>query len=164
MPFTLSTLALIVLGPLLVWRIYSRVKGAMGRQPSVTGRHWLGVLVCLTALVVTVLELGREPALLAAWAGGALFGIGWGVYGVKRTRMTSSDEGWFFVPYAPLGMAVALLFAARILYLMFDLYAGTGAREPFLASPLTVAAITFVSGYFGTVSAGLLRWRLTTHA
>lgn len=163
MSFTLSTLVLLVLGPLLVWRIYSRVKSVMTRQPSVPSRHWLGVLVCVVAIVVAALELGRDPLLYASWGAGLAFGIGWGVFGFKRTRRIANDDGWFFVPYAPLGMTISLLFAARVLYLMVDLYLtqGTNApREPFMASPLTVASITLVSGYFLTISAGLLRWRI----
>ncbi|TFW18600.1 hypothetical protein E4L96_12835 [Massilia arenosa] len=162
--FSLSTLALVVLVPLLVWRIYSRVKGVMGRQVSVPSRHWLGVLVCGAALAVSVAEVMGSTTLLGYLALGALFGIGWGLFAFKRTRLFANDEGYFFQPYAPLGIAVAMLFAARILYVGVDLYINQGipmrVQEPFMHAPLTVAAIAFVAGYFGTISAGLLRWRL----
>jgi hypothetical protein len=161
--FSVSTLVLVVLVPVLVWRVYSRVKGAMGRQASVPARHWLGVLVCGAALIVTASEVAGNTALLGYLAVGTVFGIGWGVFAFKRTRLMAGDDGWYFVPYAPLGIAVAMLFAARVLYVGVDLYINQGlpqARAPFMQAPLTVAAIAFAAAYFGTLSAGLLRWRL----
>ncbi len=45
MEFSITTLALLVLTPLLVWRIYSRIKTQMQRQRSIVSRHYTGVLV-----------------------------------------------------------------------------------------------------------------------
>jgi hypothetical protein len=55
-----------------------------------------------------------------------------------------------------------MLFAARILYIGFEMYANQGSDLPtprFTDSPLTMLAVGLTGGYFGTYSAGLLRWR-----
>jgi hypothetical protein len=157
---SLSALALLVLGPLLVWRIYARIKGMMVRQESVPSRHALAVLVGVLVLVTSAFQIGADLPAQAGLGGGAAFGIGWGVAGFRRARLEAGDAGFWFTPWAPPGMAAALLFAARILYIGFDLYLHPGGGEPLMAAPLTTAAIGLVSGYFLTVSAGLLRWRM----
>lgn len=161
--FTLGTLALLVLAPLLVWRIYARVKKLMVRQPSVMGRHWAGLMVFTAIVLGTLGEVARQQALLGYWAAGTLLGIGWGVFGMRKTRLELTDRGYFFTPYLPLGMVFALGFAARVLYLLFEAYANQGSGVPMQRltdSPVTVFALTAMAGYFGTMSGGLLRWRL----
>jgi hypothetical protein len=157
---SLSALALLVLGPVLVWRIYARIKAMMVRQESVLSRHWLAVLVGVAVLVATPLQIGPDLPALAGLGAGAVFGIGWGLYGFRRTRLEAGEAGYRFTPWAPLGMAVAMLFVARILYIGFDLYLHPGGGAALMGAPLTTAAIGLVTGYFLTISAGLLRWRL----
>src|SRR5213079_2648604 len=69
-PMNLSTLALLILVPLLVWRIYSRLKTAMARQRSIVARHWTGVGVFLAMVLVPATELVDKPGLLAWLAAG----------------------------------------------------------------------------------------------
>lgn len=160
---TLGTVALLIIAPLLVWRIYSRVKKLMARQRSIAARHWAGALVFTAIVLVTLAEVAGNTLLLGYWAAGTALGIGWGLFALRKTRMESTAEGAFFTPYAPLGMLFALLFAARVLYILFEVYANQGTGVPMrklTESPVTVLALTLMAGYFGTVSAGLLRWRL----
>ena len=160
---TLGTVALLILAPLLVWRIYSRVNKLMVRQQSIMARHWTGTLVFLAMVLVTLSEVvSRDAMLMASWAVGTAFGIGWAVFAFKRTRLEMTPEGYFYTPVKPLGMLFAMLFAARVLYLLLEVYANQGAMpvQRLTESPLTVLAITLMAGYFGTISAGLLRWRL----
>lgn len=160
---TLGTVALLILGPLLVWRIYSRVNKLMVRQQSIMARHWTGALVFLAMILVTLSEVvGANPMLMGSWAAGTGFGIGWALFAFKRTRLEITPEGYFYTPFKPLGLLFAMLFAARVLYLLLEVYAnqGTMPLQRLTDSPLTVLAITLMAGYFGTISAGLLRWRL----
>lgn len=160
---TLGTIALLVLAPLLVWRIYSRVKKLLVRQPSVMARHWTGALVFIAIVLVTLAEVARQQALLPYWAAGTALGVGWGVFSLRKTRLESTQQGHFFTPYMPLGLLFALGFAARVLYVLLEAYANQGSGVPMQRltdSPVTVLVLTAMAGYFGTVSAGLLRWRL----
>jgi hypothetical protein len=158
----LTTLALLVLTPFLVWRIYSRLKTAMARQRSIVSRHWTGVGVFIAMVLVPASELAHRPAMLGWLALGTAAGIGYGIWGLRLTRFEDTNEGYYFTPNARLGILIAMLFAARILYIGFEMYANQGSNLPtprFTDSPLTMLAVGLTGGYFGTFSAGLLRWR-----
>jgi hypothetical protein len=160
---SLTTLALIVLAPVLVWRIYARLKTQMARQRSILSRHYTGLLVFGAMVVVPLSEvLPGRPLSLAALAGGALLGIALANFGLKKTRFEETAEGYFFTPNARLGIAVAMVLVARILYIGLDIYInqGSGMRTPgFTDSPLSMLCVGLTGAYFGTYSAGLLRWR-----
>jgi hypothetical protein len=157
----LTTLALLLLSPLLVWRVYSRVKAMMGRTRSILSRHWTGVLVFSAMVAVTASEVFTRVDLLAWLLVGTAGGIGYGVWGFRKTRREVTPEGYFFTPPARLGIAVAMLFFARILYIGIDMYAGTGKAPHFTDSPINMFAVGFTGAYFGLISAGLARWRMT---
>jgi hypothetical protein len=158
----LTTLALLVLTPLLVWRVYSRLKAMMQRQRSIVSRHWTGLGVFAAMVLVPGSELAARPMSLAWLAVGTVAGIAYGVWGLRLTRFEDADDGYYFTPNARLGILVALLFVARIMYIGFEMYANQGSGTPapkFTDSPLTLLSLGLVAGYFGTYSAGLLRWR-----
>ncbi len=158
----LTTLALLVLTPLLVWRVYSRLKTQMQRQRSILTRHYTALLVFVAMVLVPASELVSNLPALGWLAVGTAGGIGYGVYGLRRTRFEITPEGYFFRPNARLGIAVAMLFVARVLYVGFEIYANQGSNTPtpkFTDSPLTLLSVGLLAGYFGTYSAGLLRWR-----
>lgn len=158
----LTTLALLVLTPLLVWRVYSRLKGMMLRQRSIVSRHWTGLGVFAAMVLVPGSELVSNPASLAWLAIGTVAGIAYGIWGLRLTRLEDTDQGYYFTPNARLGILVAMLFVARIMYIGFEMYANQGSNAPtpkFTDSPLTLLSLGLVAGYFATYSAGLLRWR-----
>jgi hypothetical protein len=158
----LTTLALLVLTPLLVWRVYSRLKTQMGRQRSIVSRHWTGVLVFTAMLAVPASELTDRPLPLSALAAGTLAGIAYAAWGLRLTRFENTGEGYFFTPNARLGIVVAMLLVARVLYIGVEMYANQGNGVPvprFTDSPLTMLIVGVTSAYFATYSAALLRWR-----
>jgi hypothetical protein len=158
----LTTIALLVLTPLLVWRVYSRLKELMVRRRSVIARHWTTLAVFVAMLLVPASELAARPADLAWLALGAAGGIGYGLWGLRLTRLEQTEQGCYFTPNARLGIAIAMLFVARILYVGFEMYANQGSDAPtpkFTDSPLSLLAVGLMAGYFGLYTAGLLRWR-----
>jgi cytochrome b561 len=159
---SLTTLALIALFPLLVWRIYQRLKTQMSRQRSILSRHYTGLLVFAAIVLVPVTELGERPFSLAALAAGAIAGIGLGSYGLRRTRFEDSSEGYYFTPPSRMGILVAMLLVARVLYLGIEIYMNQGSSQPnprFSDSPATMFCVGLTGAYFATFSAGLMRWR-----
>lgn len=157
---TVTTIALLLLTPVLVWRVYARLKTQMQRQRSILTRHYTGILVFLAMVVVPLSELMTKPYSLGALAVGVAGGIGYGIWGLKLTRFEETDEGYFFTPNARLGIVIAMLFCARVLYIGFELYAGTGPTPPFTDSPLTMLVVGLTGAYFATYSIGVLRWRM----
>ncbi len=158
----ITTLALLVLAPLLVWRIYSRIKGMMVRQRSIMQRHYTGVGAFAAIVLVSASQLTYQLGSLG-WLGvGTVGGIAYGVWGLRLARFENVREGYFFTPNARLGIVIAMLFVASVLYVGFEIYANQDSGLP---TPRVTDYIFFMPslglmcGYFGTFSAGLLRWR-----
>ena len=159
---SLTTLALIALVPLLVWRIYSRLKNQMARQRSIMSRHYTGALVFDALILVPLTALGDRPFQLAALAAGAIAGIALGTYGLRRTRFEDTSEGYFFTPPSRMGILVAMLLVARVIYLGIEIYMNQGSNRPnprFTDSPITMLCLGVTAAYFATFSVGLMRWR-----
>ena len=159
---SLTTLALVFLLPLLVWRVYSRLKTQMARQRSIMSRHYTGLIVFAGMILVPGTELGDRPFQLAALAAGAIAGILLGSYGLRRTRFEDTSEGYFFTPPARMGILIAMLLVARVLYLGVEIYMNQGSNRPnprFSDSPVTMLCLGVTAAYFATFSASLMRWR-----
>ncbi len=158
----ISTIALLLLAPVLVWRVYSRVRGMMKRQRSILQRHYTGLLAFgAMALVPASQQIGDWP-LLGWLAVGVGFGIGYGIWGLRLTRFETTKEGYFFTPNPRLGVVIAMQFVAALMYVGFEIYAnqGTGFPTPRVTDFIFfLPSMGLVAGYFGTYSAGLLRWR-----
>jgi hypothetical protein len=90
---SLTTLALLLLVPVLVWRVYKRLSAQMVRQRSILSRHYTGLLVFGAMLLVPAAGMGERPLSLAALALGAVAGIALGIYGLRRTRFEDTDQG-----------------------------------------------------------------------
>lgn len=156
------TIALLVLAPLLVWRVYSRIKGMMKRQQSIMQRHYTGVLAFTVIVLVAASQLIYDLGSLGWLVVGTLGGIGYGVWGLKLTRFEDVKEGYFFTPNARLGLIIAMLFMAAVMYIGFEIYAnqGLGSATPKVTDYIFfMPCLGLMAGYFGTYSVGLLRWR-----
>ncbi|MES2739395.1 MAG: hypothetical protein V4754_00370 [Pseudomonadota bacterium] len=159
----MTTLALLVLMPLLVWRIYSRLKRMMGRTRSQLWRHWLMALLFPALLVWLGMASRGNVLAVSCLAGAAIAGAWAGVLGIKLTRFETTAKGYFYTPDSRLAMTVAMLFVARLLYRGLELYINsrTAAPQPapaFMESPLSLMAVGLLSGYFAAYGWGLLRW------
>ena len=157
----LYTIALLVLAPILVWRVYRRMQQHLGRQRSIMSRHYVGVMVFAGIILIIAAQVSHSPLLLA-WLGlGTAAGIGWGVYGLRLTRFEDATQT--FTPNKRIGMLVAMLFIARLMYVGVEYYANqqsAGVVKQFQDNPLTLVPLGLMAGYFATYSAGLMRWRL----
>jgi hypothetical protein len=162
-PMTITTLALLLLTPILVWRIYTRLKTQMARQRSIMSRHYTGVLVFAGMILVSLSEVLTRPYALGALAAGTALGVFWGVFALKRTVYEDTEGGYFFTPPMRLGIVMAMILVARVLYLGVEIYAsqqGTGGPAPrFTESPLTMLCVGLTGAYFAAYSVGLLLWR-----
>ena len=159
---SLTTLALIALVPLLVWRIYKRLQNQMTRQRSIMSRHYTALFVFAALILIPGSELGDRPFQLAALAAGAIGGIALGTYGLRRTRFEDTPEGYFFTPPSRMGILVAMLLVARVIYLGIEIYMNQGSNRPnprFTDSPITMLCLGMTAAYFATFSASLMRWR-----
>ncbi|HZZ92885.1 MAG TPA: hypothetical protein VFE23_09995 [Usitatibacter sp.] len=151
--------------PLLLWRIYARVRRNIGRQRSRPWRHWFGVTLFPALVLLFALAAMTQPLAEAALWGGFAGGVVLAFVGLRLTRFERTPEGFFYTPNAYIGVGLSLLLVGRILYRMTQLSgaggAGSGAyaHPDFARSPLTLLIFGLVAGYYATYAAGLLRQR-----
>ncbi len=162
----MTTLALLALVPLLVWRIYSRLKRMLARQKSQLWRHWAAALLLPALLVSLAVSMAGDLLAVSCLAAGALAGAWLGMWGIRLTRFESTQRGYFFTPNLRLGITISLLFAARVLYRGMELYMNSRTESPhpltnqdFIQSPFTTLSFGLLAGYFATYAIGLIRWR-----
>lgn len=162
----ITQLALIILVPLLVWRVYKRLNRMMKRTESLIWQHWTMAVAFSIFIVVGAINVRTDALALATLAAGVLAGIWTGVLGLKMTRFQRTEQGFFYTPHRQLGVLVALLFIARVMYRGLELYVNSRAPTPvplpnaaFLEHPLTTLSFGLATGYYAWYGLGLLRWR-----
>ena len=159
----MTTLVLLLLVPLAVWRIYSRLRRLMSRTKSEVWRHYLmfGVMVALM-LFVAVKTFGNWVALAALVAGAVIGGI-LGQRNMRLTRLENRPEGFFFTPNRTLGLLVAMLFFSRLIYRLFEAYLhmhdGMPIDPDFLGNPISSWVFGLLTGFYAVYEGLLIQWR-----
>jgi cytochrome b561 len=162
-PLNPSTVTLLVLVPLIAWRMYSRFRRMVGRQRLSRVRPWITLTIFPALILFIGLATLSHPQRLPWLAAGLLAGALLGVFGLGKTRFEPTPQGLFYTPNAHLGIALSLLFVARIAYRFIEIYAidptVPHGMDDFARSPLTLAVFGLLAGYYVAYAIGLLRWR-----
>jgi hypothetical protein len=158
-----SKLVLLVILPLIVWRVYARFRRMVGRQRLSRIRPWI-TLAIFPTLVALLGYASREHLQGLAWlAAGLAAGTLLARYGWSKTVFERTPRGLFYTPNAHLGIALSLLFVGRIIYRFIEIYAidsaGSHNARDFVQSPLTLAVFGLLAGYYIAYAIGLVRWR-----
>lgn len=158
-----STITLIVLIPLIVWRVRARFRRAIGRQRLSKIRPWITLAIFPTLIILFAFAAHSHPERLWWLVGGLTAGVPLGVFGLKKTVFEPTKKGLFYTPHAHLGIALSLLFVARIVYRFVEVYALEPeiphGMDDFARSSLTLAVFGLLAGYYITYAIGLVRWR-----
>ena len=155
------TLVLLLLVPLLVWRIYARFRRLVGRQRLTKVRPWITLTVfpLLAALLAWVAypNMDRIGWLVAGIAAGA----GLSLFGLKLTSFERTSQAFFYTPNKYLGISLVLLFIGRIAYRVVEVAALSASNTVtgFVVSAVTLAVFGLLAGYYIGYTVGLLRWR-----
>ncbi|HEX4025541.1 MAG TPA: hypothetical protein VHX52_12700 [Steroidobacteraceae bacterium] len=149
------TIVLLLLAALILWRLYRRTRRLLVRQRLSPARSWVSVCVYPALLLLLAVRTWPHPAVVAALAGGAAIGAALGAYALRQTSFEQSAEGLFYRPSAPIGVALSLLFAIRLVYGLSRMYA-LNARGGFAGSGAgrTGAAAAFSGAAAGAGAAG----------
>ena len=150
-----STILLLVLIPLLAWRMYARFKRMVGRQRLSAVRPWITIALFPMLVLLLGAATMTHPERLALLAGGLIAGTLLGIFGLSKTEFERTGAGLFYTPNAHLGLALSLLFAVRI---AFRLVQPQDSGE-FASSPLTLGVFGLLAGYYTAYAIGLVRWR-----
>jgi hypothetical protein len=152
-----------VLAPLVLWRMYSRVRRLTTRQRSRTWRHRTTLVFFPLLLAVIALAAMAAPIALAALAAGLALGSPLGLLALDKSAFERVGDEFYFTPYAPVGMAVAALFMGRMAWRAYEFYVHAAfTQHEFVRSPLTLLIFGVLAGYYMTYAVGLLRWRKRT--
>jgi len=159
-PMPHAAVALILI-PLVLWRMYSRIKRLTTRQRSKIWRHRTTLAFFpLLVLVLAALALRTNPIALAGLAVGLPLGavLGRTAIGKAHLEQVGPDE-FYFTPHAPIGMVVAVLFLGRMAWRGYQMFMVPGAQSDYTSSPLTLLTFGIVAGYYIFFALGLLAWR-----
>ncbi|MEQ1519198.1 MAG: hypothetical protein ABL931_22195, partial [Usitatibacteraceae bacterium] len=154
----------IALGLFIVWRLYSRIRRLIGRQRSRAFRHWAAAIFFPLLVVLVAVGAMRSPLAEGALLAGVACGVALAVWGLRLTKFEKTDLGFFYTPNAHIGIAISLLFIARIGYRFMQMSALTSAEarltmQDFGRSPLTLVIFGVMAGYYAWYAVGLIRWR-----
>jgi cytochrome b561 len=152
-----------VLLPLLGWRVYARFRRMVGRQRLSRVRPWVTLAIFPTLILLLGLAAHSHPERLWWLAAGLSLGSLLGSFGLRKTKFEPTPQGLFYTPNAHLGIALSLLFVARIIYRLVEVYAleptVPHGMDDFARSPLTLAVFGLLAGYYIAYAIGLARWR-----
>ena len=162
-----------VMGALMLFAVYRRVRRNIGRQPVRPRRMQLRIALLALIGVIFAFISARDANLL----GGLLVGIAGGMllgwFGLRHTKFEATAQGRFYTPHTYIGLAVSALLIGRLAYRFIVVYptmqaASQADQDPlsaFQKSPLTLAIFGMLIGYYVLYYAGVLRRTGTlTHA
>ena len=149
--------------PLMVFGVWRRVRGSFGRQPIRRKRMIARIAIFTVIGALLALSGLHNLKLLEGLLGGALAGAALGSVGLRLTRFERDAGGNdLYTPNAWIGGLLTMLLVARLAWRF--LVAMPQLQDPAMAhsapamgnSPLTLAVIGLMIGYYVCYYAGLL--------
>lgn len=176
MAATLNPQSMVLLAaiPLVMWRLYSRMKRMIGRQQSRAWRHWTAVVFLPLVLGLFGWVAAKSSTAIVCLTGGMAAGALLALYGLHLTRFEKTNEGMFYTPNPVIGISLTLLFVGRVMYRFAQMAMAEGVTQPgadadFARHPVTLVVFGLLFTYYLVYASGLLRWRagklaIGTHA
>ena len=151
-----------VILPLIGWRIYTRVRRNIGRQPFHL-RRWKSAVIVFSAItaLLAVFAARSLPA-LGGLAAGLALGTALAVLAFRLTRWESSPEGNFYTPNIVIGLGVTLLFLGRLADRFITVLGmspadrATSSGIAAYQNPLTLLTFGVTAGFYIAYNASLL--------
>jgi hypothetical protein len=161
-------LPFLIMIPLIIWRMYSRIRRSIGRQTLSKRRPWFTIVIFPLFVAMLAVATRGEFAPFSALAVGAMGGVLLGMYGLSKTKFEATPQGLFYTPNAHIGIALSVLFVGRVIYRIIFAYSLDPSAQPggpnFGNNPLTLGIFGLLAGYYVTYAIGLIRWRKRVEA
>lgn len=156
-------LSLAVAVPLIALLYYRRFRRSVGRQPVQPVRMMIraGILAVI-GIVLLVVSLASVP-MFAADVAGLIAGVALGWWGLRLTRFERKDDGVHYIPHSWFGIGIMVLLLARLAYRFTVMWPvmqaahATAQSVPQPRSPLTLALVGLLVGYYVFYYVGVLR-------
>lgn len=151
----------IVVAPLIVWRLYARMRRNFGRQPIQPKRMWMRVVIFSVITLLVAAQGIIDPRLAEGLTAGLVGGVVLGMIALKLTRFEIDGQNDCYFPNPWIGLALTALLLGRLLYRLMVLYpqmspATAGGYAAYQRSPLTMMILGLLLGYYIAYYAGLL--------
>ena len=155
----------VAIAALVLWIAYRRIRRNFGRQRVQPTRLGFRAALLTTLGIVLLSTSLRDGALFSALLAGLAAGVVLGLLGLRHTLFEVTPEGRYYTPHTLIGVLVTTLFVSRLLYraltVSVDAHAAAQANQaPFAEyqkSPLTLAIIGVLIGYYVCFNLGVLR-------
>jgi ABC-type nickel/cobalt efflux system permease component RcnA len=158
-----QSLTYVAVGSLIAWRLYARIRRMVGRQRLSRYRAPVTLVVFGGLVLLVALPSLARPERLAWLLLALACGVALGLFGLRQTTFeVIPKQGFFYTPSTRLGIALTLLFVARIAYRVFETLAAPSmprSAAEFAQSPLTLSVFGLLAGYYIAYAAGLALWR-----
>jgi len=157
-----TTVALLLLVPLVAWRVHSRIRRMVGRQRLSKWRARITLIIFPLVSLMLASAAIAHPERLALFAVALAAGGALSMYGIKKTKFEATPGMLYYTPNAHLGIALSVLFLARIAWRVFEVWhlpPGTANGQEFARSPLTLGVFGLLAGYYMGYATGLLHYR-----
>lgn len=144
--------------PLIVWRIYLRVRRNIGRQHWRPGRLIASAVIFSVVATLIGLAAFRSPAALAALGGGLIVGAGVAMIALKLTRFETVASEKYYTPNTVIGVGVTLLLIGRLVYRIIFLSSAAADRASapqFFQSPVTLGIFGVTAGFYIAYALGV---------
>jgi hypothetical protein len=159
MPLNPSNVVPAVVASVFAWRIYSRVRRNIGRQPlqpkSLIVRIVIFAIVACVLLAFSV----AYPRVLIGLSLGLVLGVLSALAGLSLTRFEATPEGRFYTPNPYFGGALSILLVGRLVYrlMVFSNFAQGSAQAPgLMQSALSLFVFGLLAGYYIAYYIGVL--------
>ena len=151
----------LVLVPVIIWRLYSRMQKVMSRQEAKPWRLWLSVILFPLFMLLMAWATQGNMVSLGALIGGGVCGLALATVGLKLTRFDVEGSKLFYQPNRYIGMGLMMVFVTRMVYRYAFSQPAAGmppdsAGNAALHSPLTLVVMGLVFCYYAPYSAGIL--------
>lgn len=163
--FSPTTLIFVAVFGFLLYRRYRRT---VGRQPLVPKRLTFQVILLAVVTLLVFVPLLAHLQTAAEGVGGLIVGGLVGMVSLRLTQFERTTDRDYYTPNTYLGLAVFGGFLARLIYRYTQVSSqmsaphGAGQMPPgmsaLMSSPLTVALLLMVIGYYLIYEGGLLLW------
>jgi hypothetical protein len=137
----------VLIGCLIAWVIYLRVRSAIGRQPLRRNRIIIYLVVFTLITFLVIATSWQFPKALLGLVVGILVGAALGFLGLRLTKFETTGEGHFYTPNKHIGIALSLLLVGRLINRMWVLDNVDLAKKVF-QSPVTDFIFGLNLGYF----------------
>ncbi|HUK01576.1 MAG TPA: hypothetical protein VLW26_04800 [Steroidobacteraceae bacterium] len=161
-----QVLVFVMIGAVVAWSLYRRIRRHFGRQPVQPHRMTVRVLILAAVIALVVAGAVRSLPALEAALGGLLAGAAVGALGLRLTSFEWRSDGSFYTPNGYLGAVLSVVLIARLAFRFAQLPSMAGPNvEPgapppvmtsYLSSPLTVALVLMLLAYYLVYIGGIV--------